>query len=61
MKVIAVVLFEGLFSLNQVKDKCIEIGYIGATASQYPQYLLPVFQVCGVMQWLVFYLIIAAI
>ena len=59
MKVIAVVLFEGLYSFSQVKDKCIEIGYNGMT--RHPQFLIPVFQVCGVMQWLVFYLILTAI
>jgi steroid 5-alpha reductase family enzyme len=59
MKIIAVVLFEGLYSFSQVKDKCIEIGYNGVT--RHPQFLIPVFQVCGVMQWLVFYLILTAI
>jgi hypothetical protein len=62
MKAFIVAMIEiDLFSLQSILTKSIEIMYNGAAACKHPQYTLPIFQVGGLLQWVVFYLIICAI
>jgi hypothetical protein len=35
----------------------LDIAYRGASACKHPQYVLPVFRACGVLQWVSFYLL----
>jgi hypothetical protein len=49
------------FSLQAIFIKSMDIMYEGASYCQYPQYTLPVFQIGGLLQWIVFYIILCAI
>jgi hypothetical protein len=49
------------YSLNDIFTKSIDIMYYGATVCIYPQYTIPIFRVAGILQWVVFYLILVSI
>lgn len=49
------------FSVSAIMTKSMDIMYYGALYCQYPQYTIPVFQIGGLLQWIVFYMILSAI
>jgi hypothetical protein len=49
------------YSPRAIMMKSIQIMYDGAVVCQYPQYTIPIFQLGGLLQWVVFYLILCAI
>ncbi len=49
------------YSVRAIMMKSIQIMYDGAAVCQYPQYTIPIFQLGGLLQWVVFYLILCAI
>lgn len=61
MKVLMMWIEVGVLDFSKIFSASIQIMYRGSVACVHPQYTLPVFRVCGLMQWLVFYLVLCAI